>query len=118
MFISGFLFNAVIVLLYSGLNLESDSLVCGSNGATFYSQSNLCVFQGAATVAAFSWIEYWSVILALDSYLMVRRRAKDNSISFDERKETKKATSHVSYWCFRHLRISRLPALDCKQLWL
>lgn len=90
MFISGFLCNAVIVLLFSALNLRRDDIVCGSNNATFYSQANFCVFQGAATVAAFTWIEYWSVILALDSYLMVRRRAKYMGITFNERKETKK----------------------------
>ena len=113
MFIAGFLLNSCIVLLFSALNLDKDFIVCGSqnHSAVFYSKANMCVFQGAATIAAFSWIEYWSVILAFDSYLMVRRRARNVGGSANEREETKKRHRHYLIGAFAWSAFLTFPPL-------
>lgn len=75
MFISGFFLNSVVVLAFSARNHSKNEVVCGGDGAEFLQKTPLCVFQGAATIWAFTWIEYWSVVLSFDSYMMVSHRA-------------------------------------------
>ena len=75
MFIAGFFLNSMVVLAFSAMNHKRDEVVCGPDGAEFMQRAPLCVFQGAATIWAFTWIEYWSVVLSFDSYMMVSHRA-------------------------------------------
>jgi hypothetical protein len=72
MFISGFWCASLVlsVFMYSNRNNE---IVC--NGPAHYiKQGPLCLFQAASTIFLFMWVEVWSAILAVDSYLQISGR--------------------------------------------
>lgn len=88
-FIGGFFALSLICFIFQVCN-QQDALTC-NNESHFRIQSPLCVFQAFCTVYVFLWIEYWSFILALDAYLLIRQRAI--LISYGLRSQQQQQTS-------------------------
>lgn len=75
MFIFGFLFNSVVISVFFAVNYHDNQVVCDTR-SHFIERGDLCVFQAAAMVFSFVWVESWSVIFVYDMYLHVTYSAQ------------------------------------------
>jgi hypothetical protein len=80
MFISGFFGYAFVLSVFSALNLRDNSLVCANN-SRYTTRNIMCIFQAATVIWCFTWINTWSAILAVDTYLHVTMTLKLDSWS-------------------------------------
>lgn len=69
MFTSGFFLLSLILAIFFIVNIDDD-VVCKDN-VYFIESSHFCIFQAASIIFLFLWIEIWSSILAVDTYLHI-----------------------------------------------
>jgi hypothetical protein len=89
MFVLGFLVSATISLAFFAGNSDN-SLVCNGE-AHFVQKGTFCMFHASVVVFLFLWVEIWSVLLSIDTYMHIVSRT---------------SADHITYWRKRYLTIA------------
>ena len=78
MFIAGFFVYAFVLCIFNVVNNPNNDVVCASS-SRFIMRGSLCIFQALSIVWCFIWINTWSAILAVDTFLHVNLTLKMDS---------------------------------------
>jgi hypothetical protein len=80
MFILGFLVISITSVIFLAENAD-DGVVCNGDGH-YVKKAPLCIFQAIVTIFILLWVEIWSVILSVDTYMHIVSRTSMERMSY------------------------------------
>jgi hypothetical protein len=80
MFILGFLVAAIVSVVFLAQNSDDD-VVCSGDGH-FVKRAPLCIFQAIVIIFVLLWVEIWSVILSVDTYMHIVSRTSMERMAY------------------------------------